>query len=557
MVAMWLLWMARFSNSSAMDGSATKIHNDQAFFANSFAITFFIVQAIAVFLLTPVFVAGAIFEERETRSGEILLTTRLTRREVYIGKIGARIVQVLLVIIAGIPILSLTLLWGGVEVGMIIVCYIAICISSIGAGTITAAISAYAESMRSAILRSYLVLVLVEGLLFPASPILVILMSYGGWIAGACSFIWYLPLQVGIVLVSYSIGQRWLRMAMLRQKKQLRVGEREPPPLPGKFTPSLIPLLDSDSPLIWKELYATKRVKLIEILQNFFRVSDRVSPSDSIENQGFLRWFAISQNGMAFFLRILTLLFVGLMSLLIFAGTISPEYFLSTIGYVSLVWLILSVGLSTSSSIAKERQKHTLVDLFMLPGSRSEILRAKLFGGLAHAYVPLIFYGGVLLLSLISGSLSIYAIPGLVLLALAVVAWAATFGIWLSARCKSIIQANVLFLGVTFVFLLGTILLADAAKTTEFTQNDTGTRIPSAVIPNWSFVINPLLAFEKLAIHPATNNLNHLSWFRNGEYQAFSLSSYFSASLSIVILLGLSLTLWIWSVYLFEREGKD
>ena len=68
--------------------------------AESFALTFFMVQATVVLLLTPVFVAGAIFEERETRSGEVLLTTELTRREVYVGKLGARIVQVLLVVLA-------------------------------------------------------------------------------------------------------------------------------------------------------------------------------------------------------------------------------------------------------------------------------------------------------------------------------------------------------------------------------------------------------------------------------------------------------------------------
>jgi len=55
-------------------------------FAEAFSLTFFIVQLTLSLLLTPIFVAGAVFEERDTRSGEVLLTTDLTRREIFYGK---------------------------------------------------------------------------------------------------------------------------------------------------------------------------------------------------------------------------------------------------------------------------------------------------------------------------------------------------------------------------------------------------------------------------------------------------------------------------------------
>ncbi|HJZ91974.1 MAG TPA: hypothetical protein VKE40_13960, partial [Gemmataceae bacterium] len=98
LAAMWALWAARFTSDATMTGSGTVIGKQLNSFAEWFAAIFFIVQATTVLLLTPVFVAGAIFEERETRSGEVLLTTQLTRREVYVGKLGARMVQVLLVV---------------------------------------------------------------------------------------------------------------------------------------------------------------------------------------------------------------------------------------------------------------------------------------------------------------------------------------------------------------------------------------------------------------------------------------------------------------------------
>ena len=196
LAAMWALYAASFANADAtMTGSGTDIGKRLNRFAESFALTFFLVQATTVLLLTPVFVAGAIFEERETRSGEILLTTELTRREVYVGKLGARMVQVLLVVLAGMPILFLTQLWGGVSVEMILVDYMATGVAIIGAGVVTAAISAYAETLRAAILRTYGLLFLLDVLFFPASPFLVISMAYGHWIAGAVMLVVYVPMQ--------------------------------------------------------------------------------------------------------------------------------------------------------------------------------------------------------------------------------------------------------------------------------------------------------------------------------------------------------------------------
>ena len=69
---MWALYAASFANADAtMTGSGTDIGKRLNRFAESFALTFFLVQATTVLLLTPVFVAGAIFEEpREPGPGK-------------------------------------------------------------------------------------------------------------------------------------------------------------------------------------------------------------------------------------------------------------------------------------------------------------------------------------------------------------------------------------------------------------------------------------------------------------------------------------------------------
>ena len=122
---MWILWSAEYSNLEVVQGDVNKIAKDLQKFAESFSLTFFMVQLTLVLLLTPIFVAGSVFEERETRSGEVLLTTDLTRREVFYGKFLARVVQVMMVVAAGMPVLALTLLWGGVAIEFIIVGYAA------------------------------------------------------------------------------------------------------------------------------------------------------------------------------------------------------------------------------------------------------------------------------------------------------------------------------------------------------------------------------------------------------------------------------------------------
>ncbi len=551
LAAMWALWSSRFGESHSFTGSATEIQKELAKFAESFALTFFVVQGIAVLLLTPVFVAGAIFEERETRSGEILLTTRLTRREVYIGKVGARIVQVLLVVAAGLPILFLTQLWGGVSAGIIVVCYAAVCVSAVGAGTVTAAVSAYAETMRAAVLRSYMWIALLDGALFPASPFLIILMSAAHWGAGAVGFVWYLPLQAAVVGVSYGIGQRWLRLAMLRQKKRLDEGERAPPPLPGQRRPKNATLADTASPLLWKELQTTGRVTFRELARNFFRAADRPPAFERLEVMGAWRWLMVSTHGAAMFLRI-CLLVVGLFFVtLVIAQQISPAATLRILGGLVIVWLIAAVGLTAASGIAKERQKHTLIDLLMLPGPRRDILAAKLLGSLAHGIFPLGVLGGLLLLALIAGGVSPMALPLAVLAPIAFGVLAGTYGVWLSARCRTIVQSNVLLLGSLAVLVIGTYLLAEA----NMRSTPTPGAAPVAEYPDWSRALNPLLTWGRL-IFRHDGEMNGYCWGEGYSAVPFSWDTYLAAVGGVGLALIMAAAFWGMAVRRFEREGR-
>src|SRR5262249_60934626 len=69
----------------------------------------------AVLVLPPAYLAGAIAEEKDRRTLPLLFLTPLYDREIVLGKLFARLAHLGGVLLTGVPILSLLLLWGGVD----------------------------------------------------------------------------------------------------------------------------------------------------------------------------------------------------------------------------------------------------------------------------------------------------------------------------------------------------------------------------------------------------------------------------------------------------------
>src|SRR4051794_7774417 len=84
-------------------------------FAEEFSHAYLVIQAVALTLLTPIYVAGAVSDEKEKRSLDFLLAAPLSSFEIVGGKLAARLVNLFGGLLAGLPILALTQLWGGVD----------------------------------------------------------------------------------------------------------------------------------------------------------------------------------------------------------------------------------------------------------------------------------------------------------------------------------------------------------------------------------------------------------------------------------------------------------
>jgi ABC-2 type transport system permease protein len=83
--------------------------------------TVVIVELFAVSLLAPAFSAGAIAGERQRQTFDLLRTTLLPARSVVIGKLLSSLTFLLLLVLTGLPLVSLAFLLGGVtllEVGI-------------------------------------------------------------------------------------------------------------------------------------------------------------------------------------------------------------------------------------------------------------------------------------------------------------------------------------------------------------------------------------------------------------------------------------------------------
>jgi ABC-type transport system involved in multi-copper enzyme maturation permease subunit len=86
-----------------------------ALFADRISSMFMAAQAAIILLLTPVVVGNAIREEKDRRTLDALLTTPLADYELILGKLVARLSHLGLLLLAGLPVLSLLELLGGLN----------------------------------------------------------------------------------------------------------------------------------------------------------------------------------------------------------------------------------------------------------------------------------------------------------------------------------------------------------------------------------------------------------------------------------------------------------
>ena len=117
--------------------------------------------------------AGTIAFERERRTIEYLFTTTLSNSEIVLGKLLARLMHVAYLVLAGMPILFIAMLMGGIAPEAIVVLMIITLSTALTVSIISITVSVWTPRARDAVVRAYLVIIVMFML-----PSLILLMRW-------------------------------------------------------------------------------------------------------------------------------------------------------------------------------------------------------------------------------------------------------------------------------------------------------------------------------------------------------------------------------------------
>src|SRR4051812_3334600 len=117
-------------------------------------------QLVLVSLLAPIFTAGAITQEKDSQTYDILLATPLTNGQIVLGSLMSRLFFVIALLISGIPIFSVTQIFGGVAISSITMSFAIAAATAFVTGALAMAIATFKVGTRRTIFSFYLFVVI-------------------------------------------------------------------------------------------------------------------------------------------------------------------------------------------------------------------------------------------------------------------------------------------------------------------------------------------------------------------------------------------------------------
>ncbi len=114
-----------------------------------------LIQLVLILFVAPALTAGAISGEREKQTLDLLLCTKLSTRSIVLGKLLASMSQVLLLIVASLPIFSVIFMFGGISIAEVAQLFAFYIIIAITAGSIGIFYSCYLKRTTAATVMTY------------------------------------------------------------------------------------------------------------------------------------------------------------------------------------------------------------------------------------------------------------------------------------------------------------------------------------------------------------------------------------------------------------------
>ena len=153
-----LVVLVLFALANAGDLSGTSLDNLSRTSVGIFRQLSYL-QLALVALLAPIFTAGAITQEKDSQTYDILLATPLTNAQIVLGSLLSRLFFVVALLISGIPIFSITQIFGGVAIGDIVLSFLIAAVTALVTGALAIAIATFKVGTRRTIFSFYMLII--------------------------------------------------------------------------------------------------------------------------------------------------------------------------------------------------------------------------------------------------------------------------------------------------------------------------------------------------------------------------------------------------------------
>jgi ABC-type transport system involved in multi-copper enzyme maturation permease subunit len=481
-------------------GSGSASAAEGAVFAEQFFNKFMVFQFALVMLLTPVYTAGAIAEEKDRRTLEFLLSTDLANREIILSKFLSRFANLAIIVITGIPVLSAIQFLGGVDPDLLLASFVALVLTMASLASLSIFYSVYSRKPRDAILLTYFVVAAyvslgILGQIAISSPAVATTAFFGSGLTCQDVVDGYNSGNLPVVLYKLQQAVNVPVRAMVFAPGGMRVIKFVAPTAAATLA-SVVPAFLRNFAIFHGLLilvtigWAISRVRLVALGQTSRESRRRLRVKRIRQRPAIGRlpmiWkelfvepgFRLTRMGRIVVWLLVVLSFIPaiwivwncLETILVYGSTkwwgttrlsvwaqIGNELnpWLRIAGTAVATLLLIGVAVRASTCIGGERDRETLDALLATPLQSNDILLAKWLGSLLS-----VRWGWLWLMAIWGVGLATGAIhPAMVVLSM--LAWLvyASFlsglGIWYSTACRTTLRATMKTLSLTAFFFMG------------------------------------------------------------------------------------------------------
>jgi ABC-type transport system involved in multi-copper enzyme maturation permease subunit len=427
----------------------------------------FLLQNATILLLTPAYMGGAIAEERERGTLDMLLATQLSSREIVLGKLVARLVHLGAFLLAGLPVFSIMLVWGGIDLRLLLANWINSVLLLLAAGSMCIMFSTMQLRPTTCILTSYAI-VLPGGACCTSgmqSALQELLLGTAG--GGGSEGLFLLSVVYGVTI----LGCLFIAIQAMHPVGGLAWYTATPWHIAAQTGPIAVPL-SAEAPAPLRSTVATAAAaatpdavwwqrELPPITEDALAWKERNTGGRSLLHQPEIWVLGVTVGGWLF---VLWLAHLGSR----IAASNSIAQALSSLARdwgpvlrvayaICLLCFLLGATIRAAGSVVRERQMHTLDMLLTIPIARSEILRAKWWGAILKGWPWLALAAVAVLVGAAIGAFHPLAALLLLVFPCPLVSFLVTAGILISTVAHTPVQAN---LGMAGFLLAGAALIA-------------------------------------------------------------------------------------------------